>query len=322
MKTETITIIGLGQRGASIGLALQEAQPDLTLLGYDKEDDVGRQAQKMGAVDKAEWNLIKAAAPADILILTLPAAALRETLRLIGQEVQPHAIVLDLAGLKSQGAAWAEQYLAQGHYVGARPILSAAALVDGRAFSGAARADLFQDSLFCLTATPDVDPQAVQTAVSLGRILGAAPFFLEPEEYDRLSMAIETLPALLAAALFQAVTGADGWRDILRLAGPAFALATQPLNQIDAPEAALQQPEAALRWLDALAAGIETIRQQIGQGERERLKATFEEMNRQREAWLEQRRQNDWQERPEREIPRVSWSEQLLGSLARRSEER
>ena len=58
--TIKITIIGTGQIGASIGLALG-AQKDLFLrVGHDKDIKIANRAKDMGAVDKVEINLFRA----------------------------------------------------------------------------------------------------------------------------------------------------------------------------------------------------------------------------------------------------------------------
>ena len=57
MKTETITIIGLGRTGASVGLALKQADLGITIAGYDEDRGTAKTAQEAGAVDKVEGNL-------------------------------------------------------------------------------------------------------------------------------------------------------------------------------------------------------------------------------------------------------------------------
>ena len=52
-----ITIIGLGQVGASIGLALA-GQKNIKRVGHDKVYEISRQAQKAGAVDEIKINQI------------------------------------------------------------------------------------------------------------------------------------------------------------------------------------------------------------------------------------------------------------------------
>jgi prephenate dehydrogenase len=319
MKAETVAIIGLDRTTFAAGLALRQAGLGLTVIGYDKEAEVARQARKLGAVDKDEWYLLKAVAAADILILSLAPDELAEMMPLIGSEIQAHTLLLDLSSAKELGIELAGKHLARGHYVGARLVPAAAALNDARADLESAHADLFRDTLICLMPAPHADPQAVQTAVDLGRLLGAKPFFLDAAEYDKLVQGVETLPVLLAAALFHSVTQADGWRDVLRFAGPSFAQATRPLHEPNAAALIGQDSSAALRWLDALMAEMREVRAWVEAGDRELLQARISSMAEERQAWLRRRQENEWEEHRPAEIERTSLSEQWLGGLARRS---
>jgi prephenate dehydrogenase len=318
MKAETIAIIGLDRTTAAAGMALRQAGVKLTVIGYDPEADVARQARQMGAIDKDEWYLLQAVTAADILLLSLPPNKLTETLPLIGSELQPHALVLDLSSAKALGQELAVKHLARGHYVGARLVLAANYLQDGRTDLESARPDLFHDSLICLMPPPQAEPQAVQTAVDLGRLLGAKPFFLDAAEYDSLVQGIESVPYLLAAVLFQAVTQAGGWRDMLRFAGPSFAQATLPLQEAGAAALILQDPAASLRWLDTILDEMKEVRAWVAEGDVERLQERLSAMAQEREAWLQRRLANEWQEHQPAKIERTSLSEQWFGGLARR----
>ena len=55
--TSQITIIGLGQIGASIGWALEKYKGDILRVGHDKNMTAAKDAQKLGAVDKVIRNL-------------------------------------------------------------------------------------------------------------------------------------------------------------------------------------------------------------------------------------------------------------------------
>ena len=151
-------------------------------------------------------------------------------MQVIGSELQAHTLVLDFSGLKRLGLDWAERYLSQGHYVGAMPILAEPYLADGRSAAITATPDLFKNSAFCLMPSPNADPQAVETAVNFGLLLGALPYFIDPDEYDSLVQGSETLPGLVSIAMFSAMQKATGWRDMLRFASLPFALMTLPLQ--------------------------------------------------------------------------------------------
>jgi prephenate dehydrogenase len=315
MRAQTLTIIGLERLGASIGLAIKAANAGLTIIGHDRSRDLAQEAKdKVGAIDRVELNLFSAAAAADILVLAVPLTELEAVLPAIGADVQPHALVLDLSALKGMGLRWAERYLTAGHYVGARPVLAAAYLNDGRFDTAAATPDLFKNSVFCLMPSAKADPAAVETAVAFGRLLGAVPYFVDPFEYDSLAQGLETLPGLAGVALFNAVQNATGWRDMLRFANASFAQATQPLqNGTDLTRLALNDQAATLRWLDALMAELATLRRLVQEGDRELIDLTLGNVLLHHERWLQERRENNWVEGVEQSFERPSASDALLG---------
>src|SRR5690349_20466144 len=96
-----ITIIGLGQIGASLGLALKQRQLDVHLVGHDKDADTAKEAQKLGAVDEVKYNLPASVREAKIIILALPFAGMRETLEVIVPDLQQGTLILDTAPSKA-----------------------------------------------------------------------------------------------------------------------------------------------------------------------------------------------------------------------------
>jgi prephenate dehydrogenase len=214
----------------------------------------------------------------------------------MGDDLSPHALIIDLGSLKAPGLKWADQYMKRGHYVGASLVLSAEMLTDSRFSIDAANAQLFQDSVYCVMPSPSAEPKAVETAVNFGRLLGATPFFLDAHEYDSLIHGVETGPGLLSAAMFRAVQQSTGWRDILRFAGLPFALATTGLDSQDLAYLALQDKEATLRWLDSVLSELGEVRRWVADGELERLELILDELAIERARWLHSRAKNDWNE--------------------------
>lgn len=323
MKTQTITIIGLDRVGASIGLALKNSSLQATVIGYDSDATKGTLAKEtVQAIDQAEWNLVNAARKADILVINVPVADLESILQVIGGDLQSHTLVLDFSRLKRKGLDWAEQHLRQGHYVGAVPVLAEPYLTDGRSSAIAATPDLFKNSAFCMMPSPKADPQAVETAVNFGLLLGALPYFVDPDEYDSLVQGSEALPGLVAMAMFNTAFSATGWRDMLRFAGLPFALMTLPLeNERDISIHALQNREVTLRWLDAMLESMRMVRELVYQENDEMLAALAEQLATEREKWFNARQKNDWDERKSPPIRPRTLSQHLLGGFARQEEE-
>lgn len=319
MKAQNVTIIGMNRLGASIGLALKQSNISLTIIGHDQANDLAQTAQKLAAVDKTEWNLITAASKADILVLALPFSELENTLIAIGEEVQPHALVLDFSVLKGPALKWADRYLKQGHYVGAVPVFAAPWLADGRDDLTAANGEMFKKGMFCLMPSPHADPQAVETAVNFGLLLGATPYFVDAMEYDGLVQGVETVPGFLAAAMFNAIQKSTGWRDMLRFAGQPFALSTQPLRSApNLTQVAMNNKIATLRWLDALIDELRTVRRWVYENNSEEMQTTLQGLNLEREKWLRDRAENNWTEVTHTDMTGTTIAEQMLGRWGRR----
>ena len=104
-----ITIIGLGQIGTSMGLALAAHKNSILRVGHDKKADLEREAQQKDAIDKAEHNLPTAVRDARIVVLAMPVSQVRETLEFIAPDLQENTVVLDTSPVKSNVAKWAKE---------------------------------------------------------------------------------------------------------------------------------------------------------------------------------------------------------------------
>ncbi|MFQ5419773.1 MAG: prephenate dehydrogenase [Anaerolineae bacterium] len=317
MKAQTLTILGMNRLGVSIGLAVKNSPLSMTIVGYDDHHGNAQQAEKLGAIDQARRNMVKAAAAADILVLAQPVSELEKALAAIGADVQEHTVVIDLANLKTAGINWAAKHLQNGHYVGAKLMLAAGKLYDGRTGHEGAAADLFANSIFCVMPSAKVDPAAVDTTVKFGALLGAKPYFVDPVEYDMLVQGVETVPGLAAAALFGMVHQENSWRDILRFAGLPFAQATLPLTDGRAlSQMALADKEATMRWLNAFISELEEVRRLVFDGDEEILTAMLEQIDIERERWLRERAKNEWLEVETPDVALPGLAQQAFGSLA------
>jgi prephenate dehydrogenase len=313
----SVTIVGLGLIGGSIGLALREAGVVSAVVGHDRDVNVGNQAKKLGVVDRVDWNLISACSKADLVILATPLSAIRETLEIIGPEVRPGCVVMDTASLKAVVLAWAAELLPeQVHYVGTNPILVRA--VEGPGGLELARADLFRDGLFCLVPSPRVDDAAVKVATDLVAILGAKPLFFDAVEHDGLLAGAEHLPTVLALGLLETVVLQPSWRESRKVAGVTFERntclpSTDPAALADL---CVANRENVLRWLDALSTSLASIRQDLAEEQSEALALRFQEVLETRSKWLEERAVAYWDDGLAQEMPpRPSLLDSLLGGL-------
>jgi prephenate dehydrogenase len=315
-----ISIVGLGLIGGSIGLALRQAGVASTVIGHDRDRLANSEAKKLGAVDRVEWNLISACEGSDFIILATPAGAIEETLEVIGPYLRPGCVVMDTASLKRPVLAWAAQHLPdQVHFVGGDPILSAT--VSGQGGLEAARADLFRGGLFCLVPASTTDSDAVKLAADLVSLLGAKPLFLDAEEHDGLLAAVDHLPVLLALVMMETLVRQPAWRELRKVAGPAFEACTQlitPLSVADSDLFVLNR-DNVVRWIDELSASLDSIRSVLIDQETEALVDRFLNAQEERQKWLADHASGERHEGPRTEMPpRMSLMDSLFGTFWRR----
>ena len=140
--TVRITIIGLGQIGASLGLALAAHKEQVSTLGHDKSPTTARQAQKRGAVQAVAYTLPGAVQKADVVVLAIPLNEMRAALEVIAPVLKEDAVVLDTSPVKTAVAGWVKELLPPGrHYVGLAPALNPDVLYEPGGGLEAARAD-------------------------------------------------------------------------------------------------------------------------------------------------------------------------------------
>ena len=319
--TVKIAIIGLGQIGASIGLALARHKDQVTTIGYDNVEEVNRKAIKMGAVEKIGHGVYASVEKADMIILALPLDQVRETLQAMAQDVRENAVVIDTAPVKLAVAAWAEEFLPpKRHYVGLTLAPNPLLLDDA---GNSARADLFQNGLAAITTPSGTVGEAIKLAASFVTLLGARPYFADLAEVDGIMASVHTLPALAAAALAETVMGQPGWNDIRKLAGYPFMAAMRPLDGQEAAglaESAHKNRVNTVRLLDEYISAIQILRDEVNKEERDTLQAHLKGVLNEHAQWQRTRANSDLQssEFPKQEMPTFAdiWKGQLgLGKI-------
>jgi prephenate dehydrogenase len=296
--TVKITIIGLGQIGASIGLALANHKEQVTTVGHDKSPETARKAQKVGAVDSISYNLPASVEGADVIVLAIPFDAIYETMKFIAQDVREDAVVMDTGPVKSAVADWAKELLPpKRHYVGLTPALNPAWLEDASQGLDAARADLFQHGVVAVTAPQGTPEGALKLAADFVALIGSQPYFADLAEVDGIMASAHLLPGLSAAALMETITSQPGWSDIRKLAGKLYSSATQPLDaeESTALAEAIQHNRAnTIRILDEYLITLASLRKDIADENIKNLKARLDDTRRRRGQWQLERARGDW----------------------------
>lgn len=294
-----ITIIGTGQIGASIGLALGEHKDMFVRVGHDKDLRTAHRAKELGAVDRVDVNLPRSVKDSSVIILALPLDQIQETLKFIALDLSFEAVIMDTAPVKAGVMQWMKEILpARRYYIGLAPVLNPAYL--GAPGSGveAARLDLFKHGLIGIVSPPGAPSETIKLAMDFSQLLGAEHLFIDPAELDSMMAATHILPQLMATALLNITVDQPGWRDARKLADRSFAAATFPLVQAgethSLPTQAISAREHLLRWIDALVDNLDDLREQLASQEAEKLGQQIERARKGGEQWLKEKNTASW----------------------------
>jgi len=200
-KLNSITIIGLGLLGGSLGLAIYRAFPTVKRLGYSHRKTTRDKALGTEAVDKVFHHLADAVARSQLVILCTPVGLFEEMFRQMANHLPKGCIVTDVGSTKTLPARWAKKIL-PGHveFLGSHPI--AGSEQRGIDFS---RADLF-DNTSCIVTPTSETSRKTQTLISqFWKKLGMRVSTMSPEKHDQLLARISHLPHVLAMALINSL---------------------------------------------------------------------------------------------------------------------
>lgn len=322
--TVQIAIIGLGQIGSSIGLALAAHSDKLTRLGHDREPTIAKKAQQLGAVDKIFTNLPATVAEADIVLLALPADEIQETLQAIAADLRGNTVIMDTAPVKQAAAEWMKELLPKDcHYVGLIPAINPSYLNQTESGIDGAHADLFTRGLMAIASPSGTAGEAVKLAADLSSLLGANPFFIDLAEVDGMMTSLHLMPQLFAATLANLVMDRPGWSDARKLGGRVYVEATAPVECNDSHsalvEAILQNKENVTRILDEMITRLVTLREHVSAEDRKPLIEWMQRASQGRAKWYKERTSSAWHATGVGNIDRdeASLGNRLLGNMGK-----
>ncbi|MCP4143087.1 MAG: prephenate dehydrogenase [Chloroflexi bacterium] len=318
--TIQISIIGLGQIGASIALALSEHK-NLLLVGHDKNVNTAKAAEKMGAVHKINRNLPSSVKEADIIVLALPFGEIQETVGYFKEDLKADAVILDTAPSKNATSKWMQDELPAGRsYIGLAPVINPIYLDERERGVDSARIDLFHKAVTMIAAPTSASGEALQLAADFVQLLGSQPLFADLAEVDGVMASVHLLPQLTAVALLNSTVDAPGWGEARKVTGQFYAQITEssPKGERTPSLSAevLANEEGVIRVLDGLIASLEEIKESVASADEEALFEILDRAEEGRAVWSGERRSADWlsgEEKPQTPIEIAGIAERLFG---------
>jgi prephenate dehydrogenase len=305
-----ITIVGTGLIGGSLGMAIRAAKlPGLEVVGHDSDRGAANQAEKVGALDRAEHNLPRAVSGASMVIVAVPVLSVREVMQQIATDLAEGAVVTDTTSTKAHVMDWAKEFLPEHvSFVGGHPMA-------GKETGGIENAEvgLLRDKAYCICPAVDATESAVRSVMGLARLAGAEPMFVDPEEHDIYAAAVSHLPLMISTAMFSMLRNSPAWPDMGMMASSGFTDATRLASGDPAMSHGIwtTNRDAVIHWLDRMADQLREFRKMLEDAQDEALLDTFARAQIERDVFLREPPRR----RAESTGPQVDSGEALLSML-------
>ncbi len=295
-----ITIIGLGQVGASFGLALAKHKEKILRCGHDPEPTRAKNMEKTGAVDKIYFNLPESVRDADIVLLALPASQVEETLKYIADDLRPGVVVIETSPVHAGVLNLAKKHLREDrHFISIYPVINPVYIEESAIDAQTPHADLFEKAEFLVAAETTTHPDALKLVEDLASLVNASVYISDPTEADGISARVELLPQLMAAALIRTTIDQAGWNDGRRSASKSYARATFAIDSDSDEEGKGTQfilnQVGSLQVIDQITDALKDLRDMIADKNELELNKYMKNAQDQRTRWIEQRRAGDWE---------------------------
>ncbi|MBM3994087.1 MAG: prephenate dehydrogenase/arogenate dehydrogenase family protein [Planctomycetes bacterium] len=202
----TITIVGVGLIGGSIGLAAKKRGVAGRIVGVGRDPQKLHDARRLGAIDEAATDLAEAVREADLVVFCTPVDRIVEQVTAAAQHAKKDAAFTDAGSTKAMIVRQVDAAALGGvRFVGSHPLA-------GSEKKGAehADADLFVERTVVLTPTEQTS--ALGVVGGFWQSLGARLRVMSPEEHDEALAFTSHLPHLLASALAGMLP--DDWHDL------------------------------------------------------------------------------------------------------------
>ena len=277
----TVTIVGVGLIGASLGLALKKAGVVTKVLGVGRSKTNLDQAQKMGAIDGVV-DLVGAAKQSDVIVLCIPVAQMRSAFEVIEPHLEPRTMITDAGSTKGDVILAAKEVLGKKvcQFVPAHPIAGGA-----QHGASAAKADLFQGKHTIICPLQENSPQDTALITGFWETVGSTVKKIGSVQHDAIYAAVSHLPHLLSYALMASVVNSEdadqkldhvgaGFKDFTRIA------ASNPEMWRDI---CLGNRTAILKELDQYLLIVNHMRKLVAEGDGDGLEKLFNQASRARQ---------------------------------------
>ena len=279
----TVTIVGVGLIGASLGLALKHAGVVNAVLGVGRGQANLDQALKMGAIDGVV-DLVEATQKSDVIVLCVPVAQMRAAFEVMEPHLEAKTLMTDAGSTKGDVILAAKEVLGKKacQFVPAHPIAGGA-----QHGAAAAQVDLFQGKQTIICPLQENSPQDTSIITSFWESVGSVVKKIGSVQHDAIYAAVSHLPHLLSYALMASVVNSEDGEQKLGHIGAGFKDFTR--IAASSPEMwrdiCLANKSAVLKEIDQYLNIVKHLQTLIQEGDGEQLEKLFSKASESRNNW-------------------------------------
>jgi prephenate dehydrogenase len=308
-----LTVIGLDQVGVSFGLALEEQKSLILRCGHNPVSVKHNKTETKGAFDKIFYRMGEAVREADVILLSMPADLIEETLTEMVENLKPTAIVINTKSSISLFKKLAGEILPSTiRFISMIPAINGEYIQE----TNVPHWDLFRNAEMLIPTDDSTDHDAVSMVSELTSIVKAKIFFIDPSEANGIFAKTDLLPKLVSTALLSSTIDQPGWKDARRIAAAAYAKTTSVIHSI--PEkfhpasTFIENKDNVMVVLDEMVTALMKIRKLVEEEDQDALDEMLFDLGDTHAEWMDLRVEGDWG-KPKREL--IKQSSSLGGRL-------
>jgi len=190
---ETITIIGTGLIGSSLGMALRKQGH--FVIGCDKSKKNLELAKHLNAIDAASLSINQSINQSSVVFLATPVDHILDIIPQVLDNLPSNAVVIDTGSTKLAICQKVKNHPRRNAFVAAHPMA-------GSEQSGpqAAKPNLFDNKRIAICESELSSQVSLSKAIELFESVGLEPIFMSPEQHDSTVALVSHLPQILAYA--------------------------------------------------------------------------------------------------------------------------
>jgi prephenate dehydrogenase len=265
-----MAVIGVGQIGGSVALGARVAGAVTDVVAWSRTQEKLERAQALGIIDRIAPSAAEAARGAAVVVLATPVRSLGDAAAQIAPVLDDGTLVFDVGSVKAAAIAGVEPKLRPGAFVACHPVAGTE-----RVGPDAASPLLFEGKRCVICPTAYSREEAVVIVERLWTAMGAEPVRMDAELHDRVFGAGSHLPHVAAYALAAALghLAPDVIEGLRRL--PTSSLRDTTRVAASSPamwrDILLDNRAEVLPLIEALAGGIEALRDAVAAGNADRI---------------------------------------------------